>query len=190
MKTTLIGFSYYLELQHYSYCDFFMSENKNESWNNALMLLALGITLAVIFHLFHFLRPIQPFIPIAVLAGMLYGHSKGFSVGFFGFLAFSLLFGFAGLFSWIEAFACGIAGLLGAAAARNRTPSKTEFITLSAIAAIGFEIFLNLAFNAYYFTPALNAVYYFDVPALASAVNILAAIILALLLSDLLKSKK
>src|SRR3989344_4918694 len=120
---------------------------KNESWNDALVLMVLAIVLAVIFHLFSFLRPIQPFIPIAVLAGVLYGHSKGFSVGFFGFLAFSLLFGFA--------------GLLGAAVANARTPSKSEFIAVSAVAAIAFEIFLNIAFQAYSFTPALNAIYYF-----------------------------
>jgi len=165
-----------------------MAEKRDWSF---LQLIALGVVLEVIFKQFPVLNAVQPILPIAIVAGILYGTERGFAVGLFsalvaGVLLYSASYFGAGIF-FVEVIACALAGAIGGMVAKSRKPSKTEFVGLCVIAAIAFEA-LNNFFQGTQFA-RLSGFYYLEGTMLASALHIVFAVVLAMLLAGLLENK-
>ncbi|MBS3058617.1 MAG: hypothetical protein J4478_04420 [Candidatus Diapherotrites archaeon] len=168
-----------------------MAEKKETDWS-FLQLLALAVVLDIVFKQFSLLTAIQPILPIAVLAGILYGASRGIAVGLFAAVASGLLFYsavyFTGALFFVQAISAIIAGALGGAIAQTKKPSTMEFAGLTVIAVIVFEALNNFLQGTAY--SRLSGYYYLEGTALASALHIIAAVLLAILLSSLLKQGK
>lgn len=168
-----------------------MSESKGKSLE-FLQLVALAVVLDIIFKQFPFLSAVQAVLPIAVLAGIVYGTDRGVAVGlissfFSGVLLYSSSF-FSGNLFLVQFIAAAIAGALGGMVAKSRKPSTSEFVGLAVIAAIAFE-----ALNSFLQGAAFNRLsgyYYLEGTLLASALHVVFAIVLALLLSGLLNNKE
>ncbi|MDO8647511.1 MAG: hypothetical protein Q7R70_03785 [Candidatus Diapherotrites archaeon] len=167
-----------------------MAEKKGDDWG-FLEFVALAVVLDVIFKQFPFLASIQPILPIAVLAGILYGGLRGSAVGVISAFFSTLFIGslnFSGNLFFLQAAAGIIAGSLGGLAGKSRNPSVSEFVSLCVVAAIAFEA-LNNFLNGTSFS-RLSGYYYLEGTALASALHIIAAIVIALLLSKTLEKNE
>lgn len=167
-----------------------MSE-KETDWN-FLSLIALAVVLDIVFKQLPYLTAVQPILPIAVLAGILYGAKKGIAVGVLASFVSALLFYSSGYFTGallILQISCAfIAGALGGIAGSGKKVSTAEFVGLSIIAVIVFEALNNFLQGAAY--GRLSGYYYLEGTALASALHLVIAILLALMLYGLLKEKK
>lgn len=165
-----------------------MAEKRDWSF---LQLVALGIVLDVIFKQFPVLNAVQPILPIAIVAGVLYGPSRGFAAGFLSALIAGILLYSASYFSaplfFVAVIACALAGALGGMAASSKKLSKAEFVGLCVIAAIAFEA-LNSFLQGTQFS-RLSGFYYLEGTMLASVLHIVFAVVLAMLLAGLLENK-
>lgn len=145
------------------------------------------LALAIIFQLVTLLVPaftsFVPAIVLAVLAGLQFNALTGFIIGFAGLLVAGFLTGTLTSAMLLQCLLVGFAGIIGGAVSIARPASRNDLLTLSVVAAIAYEIASNLIFVHYGLTNPLNPFYYFDAPALSSAVNILACLVLAVILS-------
>lgn len=165
-----------------------MAEKKDD-WK-FLELVALAVVLDVIFKQFPFLASVQPILPIALLAGILYGGLRGSAVGVLSAFFSSILFfsqSFSGNLFLLQAAAAVIAGSLGGLAGKSRKPSVAEYVSLCVVAAIAFEALNNFLSGASF--GRLSGYYYLEGTALASALHIIASVVLAVFLSSLLDEK-
>ncbi len=170
-----------------------MAEKKEEKDRSEfVVLLVLAIILDFIFRQFPLLNAVQPILPIAVLAGILYGSERGIATGLIaysvsGLLLFSADYFTASLF-FVQFIAAIIAGSLGGLAGKNRNPSVSEFVSLCVVAALAFEALNNFLSGTSF--SRISGYYYLEGTALASALHIIAAILIALLLSKTLEKNE
>jgi len=168
-----------------------MAESNKENWD-FLHLFALATVLDIIFKQFSFLTPVQPILPIALLAGILYGARKGLIVGCLSVIISSVLFYSADFFSgslFFLQFASAIfAGLLGGAIAKSQKVSTSSFVGLTVVAVIFFEALNNFLQGSSF--SRLSGYYYLEGTMLASALHLIVSILLALMLASLLSDKE
>jgi len=170
-----------------------MAEEKNNGKDKSefVVLLFLAIVLDFIFRQFPILNSVQPILPVAVLAGVLYGSERGIATGVLAYIVSSLLLFSAEVFSstlfFVQMISAIIAGVLGGVISQKEKPSVSEFVSLAVIAAIVFEAANNFLQGTSF--SRLSGFYYLEGTALASALHIISAVILAVLLSSLLEKK-
>lgn len=168
-----------------------MSKKKKRDWT-FLQLIALGVVLDIVFKQLPAFTAVQPILPVAVLAGILYGARKGIAVGVFSSIFSSTLFFSASYFSgallFVQFISAAIAGALGGAVSQSRRPSTSEFVGLTVIAVIVFEAVNNFLQGTSF--SRLTGYYYLEGTMLASALHIVSGVLLAVLMSSLLEKKK
>ena len=156
-----------------------------------VVLLFLAVVLDFIFRQFPILNAIQPILPVAVISGILYGAKRGIATGVLAYIVSSLLLFSADVFSttlfFVQMISAIVAGALGGVIGRKEKPSVSEFVSLVVIAAIVFEAANNFLQGTSF--SRLTGYYYLEGTALASALHIISAILLAVLLSSLLDKK-
>ena len=168
-----------------------MGEKKEADWS-FLSLIALAVVLDIVFKQLPYLTAVQPILPIAVIAGILYGAKKGIITGVVAAFVSSMLFYSAGFFTGslflLQLAGTFIAGALGGIAGNGKKVSTAELVGLTVAAVIAFEALNNFLQGTAY--SRLSGYYYLEGTALAGALHIVIAILLALMLSSLLSEKK
>lgn len=101
---------------------------------------------------------VEPIIPIAILAGLLFGAKEGFSLGFFAYVVSNFfVWGLQGPWTLFQALGAGIpaagAGLIG----KVKQVSKKDFIIMSVAGTIFFEILMNLFGSLFFYGLFLGA---------------------------------
>ncbi|PIU21659.1 MAG: hypothetical protein COT15_01295 [Candidatus Diapherotrites archaeon CG08_land_8_20_14_0_20_34_12] len=140
-----------------------------------------------------FVPSVEPIIPIAILAGLLFGAKEGFSLGFFAYVVSNFfVWGLQGPWTLFQALGAGIpaagAGLIG----KVKQPTKRDFIIMSIAGTIFFEVLMNLFGSLFFyglFLGALSLPIYFLTSLPFSIAHIAANIGFAGLFSKFLKLK-
>lgn len=161
------------------------------NWFNedALPLFSLAVVLQLVAFIVPALNPLIVVIPFSVLAGLLYGAGTGFLVGFFAFGIAAFLAGSLSDFAFIQAFLAAISGVIGGTLNGGKTTTKTDLLTLCVVAAIFYETTNHIVQFWWGIGNAYNPFIYLQEPAISSALNVVFALVIALLISDLLPKK-
>lgn len=166
-------------------------EKKEKDKSEFVVLLFLAIVLDFVFRQFPPLNAIQPILPVALLAGVLYGTKRGIATGVLAYAVSNFLLFTANVFSstlfFVQLTSAVIAGALGGVVSEKGKPSVAEFVGLAVVSAIVFEGLNNLLLGAS--GSRISGYYYLEGTALASALHLISAVLLALLLSSLLDKK-
>ncbi|MFH1255661.1 MAG: hypothetical protein V1494_00035 [Candidatus Diapherotrites archaeon] len=87
---------------------------------------------------------VEPIIPLAVLAGFLFGAKEGFALGSGAYVASNFfIWGLQGPWTIFQALGAGIAGALGGFRGKTGKPGKMDLIVFSVIGTIVFEFLMN-----------------------------------------------
>lgn len=152
--------------------------------------LSLAVLLQLVCFIFPFLSPITPAISLAVLAGLRFNALTGFITGIVGFLTPAVLVGLYLPTLFLQGVLVGLTGLVAGGLRENAPAARNDLVSFSVLAVIGFEIAVQLLYGRYSIPNPLNPFYYLDNPALASAINVGACFLFAILLSHSLEEKK
>ena len=117
----------------------------------ALLLIAVGGRL-LFNSLFLQVPSVEPVLPTALLAGMLYGSGAGALVGVIGYFLSNLFLGSIGEWTIWQGFAGLIAGYIGA------NTNRDNYITNTIIVTILFEVIMNVYGAGY----TIDSAYFFS----------------------------
>ncbi|MEW6295336.1 MAG: hypothetical protein AB1467_03515 [Candidatus Diapherotrites archaeon] len=89
---------------------------------------------------------VEPIIPLAVMAGMLFGAREGFALGAGAYTASNFfVWGLQGPWTIFQALGAGIAGALGGLVGKTKKPSSKDLIIISVMGTAVFEVIMNLS---------------------------------------------
>lgn len=149
----------------------------------ALLVLAIGGRIAIK-AFFPFLPSVEPIIPIAILATILYGAGKGGIIGAVSYPVSNIFLNSFGPWSWIQAIAGMIAAIVPVFGIYKKV-TTTTFIYLTVIGTVIYEIILNW----YGGSSILDFGYFFD-SAYFSLAHIASNVVFAFLLSGLIEQQE
>lgn len=135
-----------------------MPDEKKERLGFEALLIAAIIARPLIKWLLPGLNSIEPIIPLAILACILHGPSKGAIVGSAGYIGSNLLLASIGPWTIPQAIAGLIAGFLPTLLKKEKA-SGTDFVWLSIMATVIFEVIMNFwggGFDPSYFFSSIT----------------------------------
>jgi hypothetical protein len=89
---------------------------------------------------------VEPIIPIAILAGLLFGMKEGFSLGAGAYIASNFfVWGLQGPWTIFQALGAAIPGGIAGAYGKTKKPKTRDLILLSLAGTIIFEIIMNIS---------------------------------------------
>ena len=128
------------------------------------------------------LASVEPIIPLAIIAGILYGAQKGAIVGAAGYIGSNILLMSIGSWTIPQAIGGMIAGILPALFAKKKH-SGTDLVLYAVLATVIFEILINIwggGFEISYFIESISF----------GMVHIVSNAFFAVLLSGMLPAEK
>ncbi|MDD5163125.1 MAG: ECF transporter S component [Candidatus ainarchaeum sp.] len=139
---------------------------------------------------------VEPIIPIAILAGLLFGMKEGAGLGAGAFVASNFfIWGLQGPWTIFQALGAGIPGCLAGAYGKIKKPKTRDLVLLSLAGTIIFEITMNIS-GAAMGIGVLGAFSLFTLPlyfvtsAPFSIVHVLSNLVFARALAPLLKLRR
>ena len=94
----------------------------------------------------HGIPSVEPIIPLAVIAGLLFGMKEGFTLGGGAYLVSNFfVWGLQGPWTIFQAAGAAVAGALGGLYGRVRKPTWKEVAIISVIGTVFYEVVMNLA---------------------------------------------
>ena len=89
---------------------------------------------------------VEPIIPLAVIAGLLFGMKEGFTLGGGAYIISNFfVWGLQGPWTIFQAIGAAVPGALAGLYGKIRKPTWKEVVLLSAVGTVFFEIVMNLA---------------------------------------------
>lgn len=140
-----------------------------------------------------FVPSVEPIIPLAILAGLLFGPKEGFALGGSAYIISNFfVWGLQGPWTIFQALGAGIAGGFGGIVGKTKAPNSKDLIALSIIGTIFFEILMNISgsfMGIGLFLGVLGLPLYFLTSLPFTAVHIISNIGFAKAFSPMLKLK-
>jgi energy-coupling factor transport system substrate-specific component len=95
---------------------------------------------------FQWVPSVEPIIPFAVLAGLLFGMKEGFTLGGSAYVISNFfVWGLQGPWTVFQAIGAAGAGLLGGFFGKIKKPTTKDIVVLSVIGTVFFEIVMNVS---------------------------------------------
>ncbi len=89
---------------------------------------------------------VEPIIPIAILAGLLFGPKEGFSLGAGAYVASNFfVWGLQGPWTLFQALGVGLPAAVAGLWGQTKTPSKNDLLLFSLGATVFFEVLMNVS---------------------------------------------
>ena len=89
---------------------------------------------------------VEPIIPLAVIAGLLFGMKEGFTLGGGAYLMSNFfVWGLQGPWTIFQAIGAAVAGALGGLYGKVRKPTWKDVVIISVIGTVFYEVVMNLA---------------------------------------------
>ena len=89
---------------------------------------------------------VEPIIPLAVIAGLLFGMKEGFTLGGGAYLMSNFfVWGLQGPWTIFQAIGAAVAGALGGLYGKMRKPTWKDVVLISVIGTLFYEVVMNLA---------------------------------------------
>ena len=144
-----------------------------------------------------FVPSVEPIIPFAVLAGLLFGAREGFALGGSAYIMSNFfIWGLQGPWTIFQALGAGLAGMIAGFAGKAKKPTWVDLVVLSVLGTVFFEAIMNISgafmgIGAGVFGLGLLAIpLYFLTSLPFSLVHIISNVAFALALKPLLKWRK
>lgn len=137
---------------------------------------------------------VEPIIPFAVLAGLLFGMKEGFTLGGSAYVISNFfVWGLQGPWTLFQALGAALAGAMGGLAGRVKEPTARDLIVLSIAGTVLFEFVMNISgalMGIGLFIGVFSIPLYFLTSLPFSAVHICSNIVFAALMKPLLKLRR
>jgi len=144
--------------------------------------------------LLQYVPSVEPIIPLAILAGMLFGMREGFALGGSAYIISNFfIWGLQGPWTIFQALGGAMAGAMGGALGKIKSPKPRDLIFMSIAGTVLFEVIMNLSgpiMGIGLFIGALSIPLYFLSSAPFSIIHIATNAGFAALLKPLLKLKE
>lgn len=89
---------------------------------------------------------VEPIIPLAILAGFLFGSKEGFSLGAGAYVASNFfVWGMQGPWTLFQAIGAGIPGAIAGMVGKTKKPTERDLIIFSVLGTVFFEIVMNIS---------------------------------------------
>ena len=126
--------------------DFWASAKLRRDARNLAVFLSL-LTAAVLGRVaLQHVPSVEPIIPLAVLAGMLFGMKEGFTLGGSAYIISNFfVWGLQGPWTVFQALGAALAGTLGGAFGKLKAPSAKDLVIVSIAGTVIFEIIMNIS---------------------------------------------
>ncbi|MFH1587446.1 MAG: hypothetical protein ABID38_06325 [Candidatus Diapherotrites archaeon] len=137
---------------------------------------------------------VEPIIPFAILAGLIFGMKEGFTLGGGAYIISNFfIWGLQGPWTIFQAIGGALAGVLGGAYGKVRKPKQFDLITLTIVGTVMFEFVMNLTgplMGIGLFVGLLSIPIYFLTSLPFTAIHIASNIVFARLMYPLLKLRR
>ncbi len=145
----------------------------------------IGWTAVFLFRLIPFRPPnVEPLMATIMPFSKRYGTLPSFAFAFFGIVLYDAVTSGWGSWTWITAIAYGLLGIAAHVYFKNRTPSRTHFLSFGIVATLVYDAATGLTigpiFNGQSFTAALTGQIPFTI------LHLLGTIVFSLVLSPLI----